>query len=106
MSIILCVCGNQHKRSEQCTRCRKPTRSSHGKTTAERGYGHDWRKLSERIRTEEPLCKDCESVGRIRPATECHHLIKIREAPNERLNLGNVIGLCHECHQIRTERGE
>jgi 5-methylcytosine-specific restriction endonuclease McrA len=39
-------------------------------------------------------------------ATEVHHVIKLVVAPERRLDPTNVVSLCHDCHGVRTGRGE
>lgn len=102
---VLCRCGHFYERGSHCSSC-GPVIKKHSKTTAERGYDHAWRKLSERIRTEEVFCADCLLVGKVSPAEECHHIIKVKDAPGLRLDRENVMPLCRQCHRIRTERGE
>lgn len=104
--MTLCACGASHDRREHCKACGRGRAPTHQKKTKDRGYGHDWRRMSERIRKEEPLCVDCLEKGKVWPADECHHKIKIKDAPHQRLNRDNVIPLCKACHQERTEKGE
>lgn len=106
MATVLCSCGNIHPKREPCGKCFRGRARQHDKTTKQRGYGHDWRQMSERIREEEPLCVDCLEKGKIWPADECHHKVKIRDAPQLRLHRDNVMPLCKACHQARTEKGE
>jgi len=101
---VLCRCGQFYERGSNCQACGPGKK--HGLTTAQRGYDHHWRRLSERIRTEEVFCVDCLEKGFSTPAEECHHVIKIKDAPGLRLDRGNVMPLCKECHKTRTERGE
>ena len=97
----LCKCGAIVKKV--CERCYPPRQ--HDKTTKERGYGNDWRKLSERYRAENPLCERCTQHGRTTPAEHVHHKVKIREAPHLRLDWGNLISVCVACHD-ELERGD
>lgn len=106
MALTLCACGNTHEKSKACSKCRHGRRPTHQKTTKERGYDSKWKGMSERIRQEEPLCVDCLEKGKVNPADECHHKIKIKDAPHLRLSRDNIIPLCKDCHRIRTERGE
>ena len=106
MKTILCPCGMVRKADEVCQKCNRGKKNRIEGTTAERGYDRDWRLLSESIRKDRPLCEDCLARNLTTPATECHHILKIKDAPKERLNPSNVMSLCSECHRIRTERGE
>jgi 5-methylcytosine-specific restriction protein A len=53
-----------------------------------------------------PLCSDCLKVKRVVPATDVHHIAKVADAPDKRLDLDNLMSLCHSCHSVRTARGE
>jgi len=95
----LCRCGAIVR--AECERC-KPVRILNG-TTAERGYDHRWRRLSELKRQEDPLCEECEREGMVTPATEVHHIIPVRLAPMMRLSWSNIVSVCKACHE-RLER--
>ena len=69
------------------------------RTTAERGYDHRWRLLSERKRTESPLCEVCQKDGMVTPATEVHHIVPIARAPQLRLVWSNLVSVCKACHE-------
>ena len=93
----LCKCGAFIEKG-LCERCKtQPT--SHKKTTAERGYGHDWRTFSELQRDLRPLCEVCEAAGKVEPTTQMHHIEKIKDAPSRRLDKSNTIAVCNECHE-------
>lgn len=94
----LCRCGKPTKK-KLCEDC-KPTwaEKSQG-TTKERGYGHDWRRFSERQRDKNPLCVVHEARGIVRPATELHHVEKVRDAPERRLDVHNTVAVCMDCHR-------
>lgn len=96
----LCRCGAIVER--HCERCRP--RQVRSKTTAERGYDHRWRDLSERKRRENPLCEECEREGTVTPATEVHHVVPIAQAPHLRLQWANLMSVCSACH-AKLERG-
>jgi len=81
-----------------CPKCYKPQRRE---STAKRGYDHIWRRLSERVRKEQPLCPDCEAEGFARATTEVHHIIPIAKAPSLRLVRNNLIALCTKHHALR-----
>jgi 5-methylcytosine-specific restriction enzyme A len=91
-----CRCGAIVK--DRCPRC--DPKPKHKLTTAQRGYDHRWRKLSEHIRTENPLCKRCESLEIVTPSTEVHHIVPITQNPALRYELSNLIALCRECHEL------
>jgi 5-methylcytosine-specific restriction enzyme A len=90
----LCRCGAIVKR--RCERC--SPKQAHAATTAERGYDHRWRTLSERKRREDPLCEECMRLGNVTPATEVHHIVSIAAAPHLRLRWTNLASVCSACH--------
>jgi 5-methylcytosine-specific restriction protein A len=79
-------------------------REPHTKSTTERGYGWDWRRFRINYLAEHPLCVDCLPI--VTPATELHHIEKIKDAPHKRLDWDNIIPLCDACHNRRTAKGE
>ena len=72
----------------------------------ERGYDQHWRLLRIAHLMSEPLCRDCQAIGRITAARDVHHIIKIRDDPDRRLDPTNLASLCTPCHSARTARGE
>lgn len=75
-------------------------------SSTERGYGHDWRKFRDWFLTVNPLCMDCRDAGRLKPASEVHHIVKVQDDPTLRLVAANCRSLCTPCHAARTRRGE
>jgi 5-methylcytosine-specific restriction endonuclease McrA len=51
---------------------------------------------------EHVMCVDCKS----NLSQEVHHVVKLRDCPERKLDPANCIGLCSACHRIRTARGE
>ena len=72
----------------------------------ERGYDWTWKKVRLGFLNEHPLCADCEALGRIVAASEVHHVARIADRPDLRLDPGNLVALCQACHAARTGRGE
>ena len=68
-----------------------------------RGYDKAWQKRRARHLAEHP---DCVEPGCSRPATDVDHIMSIAEAPNRRLDAGNLRGLCHSHHASRTGRDQ
>ena len=95
-----CPCGGL-KTDGKCDRC-KP--SQRRQTTAARGYDNKWRKLSERVRQDEPLCRDCANAGRVTPCDHVHHQVPISVDPSRRLDRSNLVPLCEACHEKRHSR--
>ena len=85
-----------------CARCRTtPGTSTTYKTTKQRGYGADWKDLSERYRRNHPLCEDCLKDDKVTPASEVHHIVPISVDPTQRMTWSNLVALCTTCHDAR-----
>jgi 5-methylcytosine-specific restriction protein A len=76
-----------------------------GKTT-DRGYGWDWQQFRAQLQQEHPLCHDCLDQGRVEPATDYHHIVKVRDDPTRKLDPTNIRPLCKRHHDVRTGKGE
>jgi len=86
---------------------RRPGVRSHERGSASaRGYDRLWQAFRRTVLADHPLCADCQAENRLTPATELHHLAKLRARPDLRLEPTNVRPLCQSCHAIRTARGE
>ena len=46
-------------------------------------------------------CQDCKRYGRIREATEVHHIKHLEDAPELAYDNDNLISLCKACHNAR-----
>ena len=46
-------------------------------------------------------CQDCKRYGRMREATEVHHIKHLDEFPELAYDNNNLISLCHACHNAR-----
>lgn len=96
----------------RCARCLKmrpcdcAPRNRHKLSSTKRGYDSRHRKLRQRELAEQPLCEDCLAVGRTTPAVDIHHVRKVVDAPELRLDRANRRRLCKACHEARTARGE
>lgn len=73
-------------------------------SSSERGYGWDWQIARDRFLRDNPLCVDC--LPRVELATEAHHIRKVKDYPELRLEQSNLMALCKGCHAVRTRRGE
>lgn len=60
---------------------------------AQRGYDGAWRALRQRVLEARPICEQCPA-----PATEVHHVLWVRDRPDLRLDLSNLMCLCRSCH--------
>ena len=72
-------------------------------STTERGYGHAWRKLRERIlKRDNYLCVACGAKGRLTEATDVDHIkAKAHGGTDEEDNLQS---LCTPCHREKTAK--
>ena len=65
----------------------------------------EWQKLRGRKLTAQPLCEECEKHGRIRAATEVHHIVPVESEHDLRAmktlayDWCNLMSLCHQCHK-------
>lgn len=100
-----CPCGGRITQGK-CDRCDRGKRTPHTRTTSERGYDWQWQKFRARIVAERVLCEDCTEAGMVRAGEELHHLAKVIDRPDLRLDEGNVRLLCGPCHDKRTAKGE
>lgn len=98
----------------RCPRCpRMMPCSEHGArqydawrgSSTSRGYDAAWRRVRVAYLAENPLCADC-FPHRLTPATEVHHVAKVADRPDLRLDFDNLKALCKACHSARTAKGE
>jgi len=66
-------------------------------------YNKRWRKLSELIRTNEPLCRECKKYNRTTLA-KCVDHIKPIELGGDMMDPANLQPLCYSCHNAKTAR--
>jgi len=73
-------------------------------SSTKRLYDWTWRKFRAWFlaQPKNQVCADC----RRKPAVEVHHIKKVQEFPELRLDPQNCRGLCKGCHSARTARGE
>lgn len=102
----LCKCGGRI-RNAICDRCgpKKAPPRRRG-SSCKRGYDRVWRNFRIRYLNQNPLCQDCLVEGVSTTATEPHHILKVNDRPDLRLEPANLIPLCHYCHCKRTAEGE
>lgn len=73
-------------------------------SSTSRGYDAAWRRTRMAFLADHPLCTDC--YPRLTVATEVHHIAKVADRPDLRLEFDNLRALCKACHSVRTARGE
>jgi 5-methylcytosine-specific restriction endonuclease McrA len=72
--------------------------TSRAGTSAERGYGGQWKRISRLKRQQCPVCEDCEQE----PSTQVHHKVRFNGVDDPlRTNWGNLMALCGDCHRRR-----
>lgn len=88
-------------------RCPQHTRaySQQRGGSTERGYDYRWQLFRATYLAANSLCLDCQDAGHWTHATDVHHIRKLRDG-GPRLDPANCRPLCHECHAMRTGRGE
>ena len=59
-------------------------------TSHDRGYDHTWRRFRLAFLKANPLCADCYERGEVTAAVELHHIVKLRDAPDRRLEIGRA----------------
>lgn len=86
----------------KCAQHAKRTDAVRG-TAATRGYDSDWQRYRAWFlrHPEHVICADCRHAL----STEVHHVQKLRDRPDLRLDPTNTVGLCRKCHQAKTRQG-
>lgn len=72
--------------------------------TTERGYGHRWRVIRERVlRRDEYTCQDGSThPGVLKPATEVDHIVPKCNGGTD--DEDNLRATCEDCHKAKTAR--
>ena len=119
MSKIYCSkCRSVHEKGEGCSKkdhpslhTDNPTNKSHSKTYAQMNEeelriqkfynSKAWRQMRDKIMARSNgLCVCCWARGVVRNATSVHHIKKLRERFDLRLNEDNLIAVCRSCHEL------
>lgn len=96
----ICKCGKIVQ--DRCLYCHPVT---HAQTTAQRGYGNQHRKDSERYRIKKPVCEMCimedaKAMRGLNPSAALHHIQKIVTHPHLQHEESNWLAVCDEHHEI------
>lgn len=67
---------------------------------AARGYDHAWRKLRDQILARDKWCRWCKR----KRARHVDHIVSKRKGGSD--DPSNLQGLCPDCHNLKTRRGE
>lgn len=73
-------------------------------TPAERGYDDRWRRARYAFLSEQPLCRACESTGRVTAAKVVDHIIPHKGDRELFWKRSNWQPLCKPCHDAKTAR--
>ena len=63
-----------------------------------------WKELRAQVLAEEPLCRWCLARGEYVPSTDVDHIEDSRDDYTDDNSRGNLMGMCHECHSLKTAR--
>ena len=74
-------------------------------SATERGYGSDWQAVRGAVVNKHPLCIDCRRRGLTVPTQEVHHVQRIKDRPDLRLDRTNLAPLCECCHEQWEDNG-
>lgn len=77
-------------------------------TSAQRGYGHKWRKAREAYLREHPLCVMCQADGHVTAATVVDHIVPHRGDQAlfwRRSNWQSLCAMHHSRDKQREEQG-
>lgn len=78
-------------------------RRPHTRSTAERGYGSAWQRLSAQVIARQPWCSHCGTSGdESNPLTADHILPLARGGLS---TLDNLQTLCRDCNSRKRDRG-
>ena len=64
-----------------------------------------WQRLRLAKLAREPLCEDCEAIGKITPASHVDHVHAISDGGHAFPALDELSSKCLPCHSAKTARG-
>lgn len=78
-------------------------RHQKGKTSSQRGYGSQWRKIRAIVLVRDNyLCQECLKQGLFVTATTVDHITPKAHGGSD--DLTNLQSLCNSCHKFKTAR--
>ena len=85
------------------SRCAKHPKAAWAKKpdAVKRVAGRKLQAMRTRLFAENPLCVECERQGRVTLATQRDHVLSLEEGGRD--DDSNVQGLCHACHEAKSE---
>ena len=60
-----------------------------------------WRVIRQQVLMDNPLCLECNGMGRVTPARVIDHIIPVRSG-GEFFDLSNLQPLCDKCHNSKS----
>ena len=57
-----------------------------------------WQDLRRYKLCKDPFCEKCSTPESPVMAQECHHIAEVKDCPEKRLILNNLMSLCKPCH--------
>lgn len=67
---------------------------------------YEWQKTREAVRERDHNeCQMCKAKGKYSTAEVVHHIKHLKDRPDLRLDMDNLISLCNECHNDIHEHG-
>ena len=64
-----------------------------------------WQRLRKAKLSRDPLCEDCQAMGRITPANHVDHCHAISDGGDAFPPLDELSSKCGPCHSAKTARG-
>lgn len=79
-----------------CRRSRDRGREATRPSPADRGYGHEWRKLRDQVIARDGACVRCGTTGTQANPLSVHHVVAKALGGDD--DMGNLVTLCKSCH--------
>ena len=102
MLVSCSYCGNRHNRGETCSKRPKNNRTKEANYITRFRSSKVWQDKRKEIKDRDRfLCRYCLKNGKyVFNRLEVHHIDKIAKKWTKRLENGNLITLCSDCHKI------
>jgi len=95
-------CANTATKHGKCGTHYTPKKDARTRSSTQRGYNGQWRKIRKIVLGREPLCRFCYASGVITTAEVVDHI----DGNSSNNNLVNLRPLCKRCHDKRTGRDQ
>jgi len=91
--------------AKQVSKTRRVYDATPGRRADHRFYSSDqWRRVRRSVLASNPLCVRCQERGRTTAATEVHHVVPRKTAPDLAFETANLMPLCRACHNAEATR--